>query len=256
MKKGDKKTASKVFSIICTVLTAIIVAVTVAIIVNMIVCRARKKPVSFFGTSFAIVQTQSMEPYIMTGDLILFRSCEYSDVKVGDYVVFVAGEGFGNLQGQSIVHAVIKITDDGLQTQGRNVKTNPEPDPDLVTADNLLGICTYNSAGWGAVFSFITKYGIFIILAVVALPFIVSQTIKIIKYSKEKKLEDVAGGSLVISDSPTEGRALEIDDVPETDVIFKISDLPDNSENIEKTEKEEQPAQRFDSTETEKDDKK
>ena len=187
MIKG-KVPVKKILSVICTVLTVLIVALAAAIIINMIYCRAKNKPVSFFGSSFAIVQTNSMEPYIMTGDLIIFKTCSYKDVKVGDYIVFTAGDGFGKRKGQSIVHAVKEITEDGIITQGLN---NSGPDTDLVTSKNLLGICTYNSAGWGKLFTFISRYGIIFIIALVAVPFIIKQIIKIVKLSKQKDGEEV-----------------------------------------------------------------
>ncbi len=177
----------KIFSIICTVLTVIVIAMAVFVIGNMIYCRVRNKPVSFFGSSFAIVQTNSMEPEIMTGDLIIFKTCSYDDVKVGDNIVFIAGDGFKQLKGQSIVHKVIEKTQEGIITQGANKITNPGPDKDKVTEKNLLGICTYNSAGLGKLFSFISKFGILIIIALIAVPFIVKQIIKIVKFSKQKE---------------------------------------------------------------------
>lgn len=183
MSKG-KPPVKKILSIICTVITALIVALAVIVIINMIYCRAKNKPVSFFGTSFAIVQTDSMEPAIMTGDLIVFHSCSYDDIKVGDYIVFTAGDKFGKLKGQSIVHEAVEITPEGIVTKGVH---NNSADTDKVTKSNLLGICTYNSAGWGKFFRFISKYGILIIVAIVAVPFIVQQIIKIVKLSKEKK---------------------------------------------------------------------
>lgn len=189
MSKG-KAPAKKIFSIICTVLTVIIIALAAIIIINMLYCRAKNRPVSFFGTSFAIVQSPSMEPYIMTGDLIVFHSCSYDDIKVGDYIVFVAGDGFGKMKGQSIVHAVKEITEDGIVTEGLNKNTNPNADSDKVTAKNLLGICTYNSAGWGKFFSFVAKYGIFIIIILVFVPFAVKQIIKIVRLSKSKQADD------------------------------------------------------------------
>lgn len=184
MSKG-KVPAKKIISIICTVITALIVALAVIVIINMIYCRANNKPVSFFGTSFAIVQTDSMEPEIMTGDLIVFHSCSYDDIKVGDYIVFTAGNGFGERKGQSIVHEAVEITPEGIVTKGVH---NDREDGEKVTKANLLGICTYNSAGWGKFFRFIIRYGILIIIAIVAVPFIVQQIIKIVKLSKEKKI--------------------------------------------------------------------
>lgn len=189
MSKG-KSPAKKAISIICTVLTVIIVAFAVGILINMIVCRAKNRPVSFFGTSFAVVQTNSMEPYIMTGDLIIFKSCSINDVKEGDNIVFVAGDGFPkSVRGQSIVHEAIEITEDGIRTQGKNRATNPGPDKDLVTAKNFLGKCTSNSAGWGRFFRFLSKYGIIIIILIVVLPFVIKQAMKIARLSKQRQAE-------------------------------------------------------------------
>lgn len=202
MSKG-KVPVKKVLSVICTVLTVLIVALAAFVIINMLYCRAKNKPVSFFGMSFAIVQTNSMEPEIMTGDLIVFRSCSYDDIEVGDYIVFTAGDGFGKLKGQSIVHEVKEITETGIKTQGIN---NPIEDIDKVTAKNLLGICTFNSAGWGKFFRFVNKYGIIIVIALISVPFIVKQVIKIIKLSKNKNGEEIA-----VEGSMTEETALNKD---------------------------------------------
>ena len=200
MNKG-KMPVKKIISIICTVLTVLILALAACIIINMIYCRAKNKPVSFFGASFAIVQTNSMEPYIMTGDLIVYKSRSYDDIKVGDYVVFTAGDGFGQLKGQSIVHEAIEKTEDGIKTQGKNRTTNPGPDKDYVTAENLLGVCTFNSSGWGKLFAFISKFGIFIIIALIAVPFIVKQIIKIVKLSKQSEAEEVTAAESVSAEN-------------------------------------------------------
>lgn len=179
-----------ILSIVCTVLTAVVLVVTAVIIVNIVICRVQKKPVSFFGTSFAIVQTNSMEPEIKVGDLIIYHSCKFDDVEVGDYIVFVAGDGFDSeIKGQSVVHEAIAISDSGITTKGVN---NPAADKAPVTAENLLGKCTFNSAGWGAFFRFLSKYGIIIIIALIAIPFIVSQILKIIKLSKQREEEKKA----------------------------------------------------------------
>lgn len=160
----------------------------------MIVCRAQNRPVSFFGTSFAIVQSESMEPTINKGDLILFKSVNYEDLEVGDVIVFSAGDGFGeSMKGQNIVHRVYEITADGIRTWGDN---NPSPDKDLVTAGNLIGICTSHSAAWGKIFSFLGKYGIIFVIALIALPIIISQIVKIVRLSKQKDDVDSDGTNL------------------------------------------------------------
>lgn len=191
MSKGEIKPAvKKVLSVIGTVLTVIFFAISIFVVINLIVCHVQKRPVSFFGYSFAIVQTNSMEPEIMTGDLIIFRRSGINDIKVGDNLVFIADENFPDeIQGKSIVHKVVS-TESGIETRGVN---NAGNDGGFRDAEELLGICTNNSAGWGKVFSFLGKYGIFVIIALIAVPFIVGQIIKIVKLAKQRKLEASGG---------------------------------------------------------------
>lgn len=217
MIKG-KVPVKKIISIICTVLTVLVVALAAFIIINMIYCRAKNKPVSFFGVSFAIVQTKSMEPEIMRGDLIIFRMCGVDDVKVGDNVVFRADNNFDKaVQGKSIVHKVVRI-ENGIETRGVN---NANDDGGFRDADELFGICTYNSAGWGKLFTFLSKYGIFFIIALVAVPFIVKQIIKIVKLSKQKEDAEVPAAVL---------GAEQVINVQEEKVEEEKSDIDDGGE--------------------------
>lgn len=237
MNKSNKK-SSKIFSIVCMVLTVIICVIAAAIVLNMVICRVKNKPVSFFGRSFAIVQTGSMEPEIMTGDLIVYRTCDYDDVQTGDYIVFVAGKGFGELQGQSVVHEAIAITENGIRTKGVN---NAIADKDLVTEGNLLGICTSHSAGWGKVFSFLGKYGVIVIIALIAVPVIITQIIKIVVYSKQREKEKATqkAGNDETPDGAVEGdsAAENVGDTPpenagEEDLVAQNDDgiTPDKSD--------------------------
>lgn len=195
-KKEISKT-KRIISVICTVLTAVIFVFVALILINMIVCRTQNKPVNFFGTSFAVVQTNSMEPEIMTGDLIVFKATEYSEIAVGDNVVFKADDNFrdgnGNsMAGLTIVHKVVEITEDGIVTRGVN---NIKDDGGVRTADDIYGVCIANSAAWGTVFSFLGKYGVLIIIALIAIPVIISQIIRIIRLAKAKgKDGDGIGG--------------------------------------------------------------
>ncbi|MGN0804859.1 MAG: signal peptidase I [Candidatus Coproplasma sp.] len=205
--KKEEKGAKKVFSIILTVLTVLIFLLATYILINIIVCRVKNKPVSLFGTSFAIVQTGSMEPDIKVGDLIVFRSVKYNNIKVGDVIVFTADESFDtSMRGCTIVHQVIGITDEGLVTKGVH---NLSQDGGFREANEVLGLCVYNSAGWGAVFSFLSKYGILILIAVISIPVITKLIIKIVKLSKEgdegEKPKEVDGESGAEDNAENEG---------------------------------------------------
>ncbi len=193
-EQKEKSKAKRIISVICTVLTSVIFVFVALLLINMIVCRVQNKPVNFFGTSFAVVQTNSMEPEIMTGDLIVFKKIDFSEIEVSDNIVFRADENFrdgnGNsMSGLTIVHKVVEKTQDGLVTRGVH---NLKDDGGFRTEDEIYGVCISNSAAWGKIFSFLGKYGILIIIALIAVPIIVSQTIKIIKLSKAKNAEGEA----------------------------------------------------------------
>ncbi|MGN0806708.1 MAG: hypothetical protein ACI4MC_06675, partial [Candidatus Coproplasma sp.] len=89
-EKESKSKAKRILSIVCTALSALIFVFVALLIINMIVCRSQNRPVNFFGYSFSVVQTNSMEPDIMTGDLIVFKKVDYSLLNVGDNIVFRA----------------------------------------------------------------------------------------------------------------------------------------------------------------------
>lgn len=196
-EKENKSKAKRIISIICTVISALIFIFVALLIINMVVCRVQNRPVSFFGYSISVVQTDSMEPEIMTGDLIIFKQVDFSTLNVGDTIVFKADDNFKDgagksLEGYTIVHKIMEVTDDGLVTKGVNNFGN---DGGLRTANDVYGLCIANSAFWGKIFKFLGEYGILIIIFIVAVPIIVTQIIKLVKYSKEKNDEGAAGGT-------------------------------------------------------------
>ena len=185
----------KIFSIIGMVLTGIIVALTAYVVISVIVANVQGKDVSLFGYSFGIVQTDSMEPEICINDLIVFCHSNIDEVGVGENIVFTAGSEFGVLEGESIVHKVVEIRhEDGrllVFTKGVN---RDLPDPNPVTADNFVGECIYHSSALGGFFIFMRNYGVIILIAVIAIPFIVGQIIKIVRLSRGQSRSDGTDG--------------------------------------------------------------
>ena len=164
--------------IISVALIGAIFIAAIAAVVNVVVCRVKGRSVNFFGFSFAMVLSESMEPEIGKGDLIIFKACNYDEVNIGDNIVFVGGESFGSLEGQLIVHSAVEICENGIVTKGVNMYTNPMHDKGLVTEKNLLGKCVYNSALWGKVYNFFSRYGILIVAALIFMSVIVFNMIK------------------------------------------------------------------------------
>ncbi|MFB6311158.1 MAG: signal peptidase I [Salinirussus sp.] len=79
-----------------------------------------------------VVLSGSMEPTLEPGDVILVDEVDVEAVEKGQIVTFADGQGV-------TTHRVVDVVRDGepaLRTQG---DTNPEPDPGLVTNDQLVG---------------------------------------------------------------------------------------------------------------------
>lgn len=172
----------KVLSVVGTVFSALILAIAAIILVNIIIAKSKNQPVNLFGYAFANVLTDSMKPTISSGDLIIYRLCDISEVEQNDIIVFVAGDGFGKIKGSNVVHRAVSLGDDGkITTMGDN---NAGADTDKVTSKNFLGICVSSVAHGGEFFTFLLNYGVIILIVLAALPFIVGQIIKIVKLAK------------------------------------------------------------------------
>lgn len=127
-------------------------------------------------TPLMIVQTESMEPTIMTGEMIWIRGVAPSDVRVGDIITFnippTVAAAFAGTEATTITHRVIDITynsDDTLsfKTKGDN---NPVEDIWTVTGDMLVGRYQMQVPYLGPVLTAVrTPIGIATVLAVIIL---------------------------------------------------------------------------------------
>lgn len=81
-----------------------------------------------------VIQSGSMEPTIMTGDLALIKT-DFAQVQAGEVITFK------NLEGTTVTHRIIEEVTTGpakvFITQGDN---NQAPDPDPVPEANIFGV--------------------------------------------------------------------------------------------------------------------
>jgi signal peptidase len=143
---------------------------------------------SIFGYSFYYVLTESMEPEIMAGDMILCKSVKPETLQVGDVITY-SGET-GDLKGKIITHKIVEINGDIFTTKG---VANDIPDPPIRSSQILSGyVATVPIAG--KLFSVInSKYGfVFLIVLPLVLLFIneVSNIVKSFKEDKEEHLSE------------------------------------------------------------------
>lgn len=77
------------------------------------------------------IRGDSMEPVLQEGTVILLRRIEFSELEVGMDVAY------SNRRGEQVIHQLVRKRGNGWVAKGIN---NPREDPDLVTADNLIGV--------------------------------------------------------------------------------------------------------------------
>jgi signal peptidase len=142
---------------------------------------------SVFGYSCYYVLTQSMEPEIMAGDMILGKKSKPEDLKVGDIITYIGDTG--SFHDKIITHKIVEINGDIFTTQG---VANDIADPAIYSSQILSRyVATIPFAG--KVFSVInSKLGfVFLIITPLAL-LIINEVSIIVKAFKEEKEEHLS----------------------------------------------------------------
>ena len=142
---------------------------------------------SVFGYSFYYVLTESMEPEIHSGEMILGRYTDPQELQVGDVVTYIGDTG--TFKDKVITHKIVEINDDIFVTQG---VANDVPDPAIYSSQILSKyVATIPVAG--KLFSVInSKFGfVFLIMTPLCL-LIVNEISIIVKAFKEDKEEHLS----------------------------------------------------------------
>lgn len=140
------------------------------------------RPPRIFGISVSYVPTTSMEPEILAGDYVIFKSINYDDVKVGDIVVYLNAD-----EDKYIIHRVVEDYGSYLITKGDN---NALKDTYKVTKDNLYGKYI-GKAGILSIFAGgINKIVLGIVLFLLIMGFLVLQIVSFVMKAKKDKLEE------------------------------------------------------------------
>jgi len=187
MTKEKTTKSHKIFSAIGIVLCVILIPILIINITLIIRSTASESEVPSVGGYFPlIVLTDSMNPEIKSGDLIICNTIEAENVKEKDVIAFFDPAGNGST---IVTHRVIEIvSQDGkllFKTKGDN---NNIEDRDLVPAENLVGIYKTRIAGAGNIAMFMqTTTGL---IVCVVLPIILLVGYDIIRRRMyEKKMQ-------------------------------------------------------------------
>lgn len=128
-KKEHSKKYQKFVTIKNTIGWFLVILLAIAMVI-IVVTRINGETPTVFGYTIFRVTTGSMEPELHVGDVILDKTVEENEIKVGDIVTY---EGSGYLDGKTITHKVVKAPykdksgNTMLQTKGvaNNVADSP-----------------------------------------------------------------------------------------------------------------------------------
>ena len=172
-------------TVICIVLLPVL-AINVTLIAKSYI-NADEVP-SVGGYLPLIVLTDSMYPYIESGDLIICHTIEGKDVAVGDVISYFDPEGNGT---SIVTHRVTEVTTDdaGLAFRTKGDANNVE-DSMLVPEKSLVGIYKSRIAGAGNVAMFMQTSTGLIVCVVLPLLLLVGYDVIRSKTQESKKQKD------------------------------------------------------------------
>lgn len=156
-----------------SILSVIILLVTFILVILLFFEKVTGATPQFFGYNVLRISSQSMEPQLEVGDIILSKNIDdILSLKNGDIVTYNGSEG--SYAGKLITHSIVKAPYKQnnkyyLQTQGI---ANDAPDP-VISSDSLSGKMVCRLAVLSALYNFfLTPWGLIIILGFLAVLFI------------------------------------------------------------------------------------
>ncbi|MDR3186072.1 MAG: signal peptidase I [Christensenellaceae bacterium] len=174
-KSSKSFAAHKLIYIANMVISFLILLGAIIVLITVLMSRAAGETPRIFGRTIHIVVSQSMEPDILVGDLLVATDIDIAQIVVGDDIIYRSMDPLS--YEKIIVHRVIKVGNDtsgniSLTTAGIN---NPTPDAYPVTA--IIGKAIWQSRSLGRLIMFFSNMQNLIVLAVIA--FIVILALKL-----------------------------------------------------------------------------
>ena len=190
MKTEEKKkgTARKILAVAGVVVCALLLPILTLNIIFLVLSFTDPENVpSFFGVTPMVVVTDSMDPVIRGGDMIVDLKCDPEEVRVGDVISF-----FDPARAKKdvvITHRVVGISEENgtyyFETKG---DANNAADEIPVPARLLVGVYKTTIPVIGGVVLFMrTPLGVLLTVIVPILAVIAYDLIRRRKYEKEKK---------------------------------------------------------------------
>ena len=231
MEKDTNAKKIKKISKIIGIVSTVFLVVCIGVLLYATISFTRTGLVRAFGYSYHVIQSPSMEPDIKVGDLVIVKQVPYSEIDVGDDILFKCEDTTSEVYGRYVVHRVRELTETegvyityGINNHGINDKVPSKAEGKVVSVNSSLG----------GLFNFITKGRniIFVIAIFGIVIFSVMQLCSVIANSAKLKSE---------KDKEKLNADLELREKLKKEIEQEISKNQENlSENSEKTTENEQ----------------
>lgn len=180
----------KVLKIIGNILYYLLVVIVLIILAVVLIQRFSDNNLSLAGIKIFNIVTESMVPKYEVGDILISKTVDPSEVKVGDDLVYLGEKGsFAN---KIITHQVVQIeqTENGEYLFHTKGIANTEEDP-VVSQGQIYGVIIYKTY----ILSFISKiinnlYGFYFLIFVPLTILIVVKIVKVINEHRQEKEEE------------------------------------------------------------------
>lgn len=186
MKRKNK--VKRIFNLLSTVLLVALILLVVVIFIMRITGHVP----SIFGFTVYRVQSDSMEPVLMVGDVIIDKKVAPEEIQKGDIITY--DSYMGTLAGQTITHRVVTEPEcrNGTyyyQTQGDRAGA---PLDDVISYDQVEGKYITKVTWLNSVYSFfLSPYGLITFILIIMVLFGYEMISLVVSYrSLEEKDDD------------------------------------------------------------------
>ena len=177
----------KILGVLGKVLSISAVVIEVLIIVMLVAAKIQGNTPTLFGYQMYFIQTGSMEPELMVGDVIISKRYSGEELRAGvdgDIITYVGREG--SFSGKTVTHRVVKVTENGIYVQG---DANNTPDP-MITNDDVKAVMVYKTVIIDKFYKITSTWWGFVLLIILPMSaMLVSEGISLVKEIKNERKE-------------------------------------------------------------------